>query len=160
MATRKKWAGARWFIGTKTTPLASETAWVEIEGARVASGGFGKEWQTTDATTFADGFRRNAKTIFDSGQLELTILRNIADPGQVALKAATDDKTDDPYNFKVDLDDNPDPSPGDGTPTSFRFAAQVHAFSGRAAGPLNLVEFMARLDLEDEVLEADADAGA
>ena len=156
---RKKWAGARWYIGTKTAALASETNWTAIEGARAASGSFGKEWQTADATTMADHFRRNAKTIFDAGQIELTMLRNMADPGQAALKSACNDKTDTPFNFKVELDDNPDPSPGDGNPSTFRFRAQVHAFSGRAGGPTNLVEFMARLDLEDELLEEDADTG-
>jgi len=156
---RKKYAKARYFIGTKTAALESETAWTEIEGARSESGNAGKEWQTTDATVFADGFRRNAKTIYDSGQIDLMFLRNIADPGQVALKAACDDRTDEPYNFKVELDDNPDPAPGDGSPTTFRFRAQVQSFVRRGGQPTNLVEFTARLDLEDEVIEADASAG-
>jgi hypothetical protein len=156
----KKWANARWYIGgkTATTPLASETNWTRIADARAASGNFGKEWQTTDATTFDHPYRRNAKTIFDAGQLELAVLRKIGDPGQAAVKAACDDGSDDTYNFMVELDDNPNPTPGLGTPTSFRLAAQVTASVNRGGGPTNLVEAMYRLDVEAEVIETDAAA--
>jgi hypothetical protein len=140
---RSKWAGALWYIGTKTTALENESAWVAIEGARVASGSFGKEWRTTDATVFADEFVRNAKTLFDTGQLDLTFLRNKTDSGQAALSDACDDSTDDPYNFRVVLKDG----------NAFRFKAQVLSFMGVGAGPTAIVEHRARLDIEDEVIE-------
>lgn len=151
MAT-KKWAKARWYIGTKTTPLENEAAWILITDGRAAGGSIGKEWRTTDATTFDDEDVRNAKTIFESGQIDLTYLPKLADPGQVALKAACDDSSDDPYNFKLELND----APVSGTPTTFLFHAQVTARTIRGGNPTNILEAMARLDLQGEVIEQEA----
>jgi hypothetical protein len=153
MATQK-WANARWYIGTKTTALENEAAWVRIAEGRATSGSFGKEWQTTDSTTFDRPYRRNSKTVWDGGQLDLTYLKKVGDAGQAALTAACDDTSDDPYNFKVELDD----APVNGTPTTFRFRAQVTSNQARGGSPTNILERMARLDIEDEVIEMPAAA--
>lgn len=154
----KKWARAKLYIGTKTAALASETAWTQIKGARIASGAFGKKWGTTDAGTFEDGYKRDAKTVFDTGSVSITGKRIMADPGQIALKAANDDKGDDPYNFRWVLDD--DPGGSGSSPTTIKFRAQVIDFSFNGANPNNLVDFKSDLNLEDEIIEADAVPGA
>jgi hypothetical protein len=152
--TTKVWAKAKWYIGTKTAALAAESSWTQVKGARVSSGTFGKEWKTTDDSVMEDGFTSMAKTIFDGGNLELTVKRVIADPGQIALKAACDDPSDAVYNFKLELNDNPGGA-GD-SPTTYKFQALVTSFSGKGPNTSNINEFSSKLDIEGEIIEADA----
>jgi hypothetical protein len=137
-------AGSVWQIGGKTsiTALENETSWVTITGARATAGDVGKTWQQTDATTFDNDDRRQAKTIFEAGQLDLTFLRQAADAGQAALSAACDD-TEDSYNFRCELRNG----------YAFRYSVQVVSFTRRGGNPTSLLEFMSRLDIEGEVIE-------
>ncbi len=137
--------GTKFFIGTKTSPLASETTWTRITDVHASGANFGSTYGSTDATTFSDAWKQDFKTIADAGDLELSIRLNLADAGQAALKLAAEDKANTPYNFKIEMDDDA-VSVGD-SPTKFSFQVRVMSFLYGPGSMNGLYEAKSKLSL-------------
>lgn len=152
----KKGAKQKWYIGTNSASLASESAWVAIEQCYMAGGANGVSWGTTDATTFDDDYKQDVKTIKDAGDVELALRRDVGLAGQVALRAAALDKSDAPYNFKCELDD--DAVSAGNNPTTIKFQARVLAFTSSTAGVSALWDTKAKLALTSAPVETAAAA--
>jgi hypothetical protein len=145
-------AGTKLFISS--TPIASSAdlatyqaaSYVEVKGIEDL-GEFGDEAEVITFTTLEDSRVRKLKGTSNAGAIELVVGRDAADPGQIALRAAT--KTRDTYGFKIALDDAPDA----GTPSTFYFAALV--MSGRVQlGTANdVVKQAFNLEIDSEPLE-------
>jgi len=156
MALPKKSHGTAFFIGTNTTALASETAWTAIGGAYASGTGIGLSWGSTDATTFADAVKQTFKTVADAGDIEISMRLDIADAGQIALKAAASDKSNVPYNFKIEIDDD-NPSAGN-NPTKFTFQCRVMSYEFGPGNTNSLYEAKSKLVLSTIVTQVAAAA--
>ncbi|MHA6692048.1 phage tail tube protein [Devosia sp. A449] len=148
-------AGTKLFISSM--PIASSAAlavyeaaiYVEVKGIEDL-GEFGDEAEVVTFTTLEDSRVRKLKGTSNAGAIELVVGRNAADPGQIALRAAT--KTRDTYGFKIELDD----APAAGEPSTFYMAALV--MSGRVSvGEANdVVRQTFNLEIDSEPLEVAA----
>jgi hypothetical protein len=117
-------AGTRISIGPTTaattpTAYAALTPWTEI-GEVEDLGEFGDNVGLANFTALNNRRVRKFKTSFDAGDLQLTLGRDPADAGQVALAAAVAADAD--YAIRIELDDKPTPT---GKNTVFYFHAAV-----------------------------------
>lgn len=165
---RKKNRRTKFYIGTKTTALASETAWTEIEGIQTIGGSIGLQFAAINATALTDSINQEVKGLPDAGDIDLTFMlettaASATTPhyaaGQKLLKDACDDESDAAYNFKIDLDDNPDTA-GDGTPTRFTFQGHVMNFRANFGGNNTMVTGRSQIQLTTAVTFAAANDGA
>ena len=152
----QKVRGTKFYIGGKTSvhPPASETTWLEIKGAKALGGNIGITWSSTDATTLADVYKQDVKTIADAGSFDLGgnyyADGNTAnkDPGQAALSAAANDTADDDiYNFKA-------VQAGNGMITYF--TGRVMSFETPFGNNGNLREFKSKIKFPAPLSEAAA----
>lgn len=96
---------------------ASEYAaltWVQVTGV----GSHGEAGTSTNILTYDTWdteVAQKAKGISDAGSPDIEVARDPDDAGQVILRTAANTNLN--YAFKIERNDNPDPSPGDGTPT-------------------------------------------
>jgi len=150
----KKSSLAKHYIGP-AGELAAEVDpedWVLIEGAKASSANIGLEWVTADGTTFDDDYRQNYKVLKDAGDLELTLQRDFALPGQNDLQAAAADKSTTTYPFKIEFDD----APAEGTPSTILFNARVLSFRGGLGGVTAGAEWKSKIDITGATSEAEA----
>ena len=143
MESPQKSHGTRFYIGGNTLALASESSWTQIGGVKGTSGGAGVSYGTTDASSFGDTFKQMAKTMAEAGDLELTMNYLIADAGQVALRAAAANKSNVPYNFKIEVDDDA-ASVGD-NPTKILTKVRVLSFENTIGGVNSLYEAKSKM---------------
>ncbi len=139
------------YIGTNTADLASESSWTLIGRLREISGTIGDTWKTADATTIDDDYERTMKTIRAGGDVDLTVLLDLADAGQQALTAAKNDATGAPYNFKAEFSDKP--AGAASTPTTLKWEAHVTSAPLAGISPTRLVERKIKLDIQGPVTE-------
>lgn len=165
---KKKVRKASLYIGTNSVALASETTWTKVEGVVTLGGQIGTTYSRIEATTLDDDIKQEFKGIADGGQVDVecrleTTAASATTPtlaaGQLALKAAADDEDDTPYNIKIELDDNPDPS-GDGTPTRLSFQSRIFGFSITLGGNNAMAGVRSTLDIVSTPLIAAANDGA
>lgn len=97
-------------------------------------------------------YQRKRKGSRDNGTMSLVVFYNAEDAGQIALKAA--EKADDPYAFKVTLND----APAGGTPTTFYFRGIVASAKNSFAGADDLVKTTFEIAIDGEFFEVPADA--
>lgn len=143
--TPQKSRGTKFFIGTNSTALASESSWTQIQGAYASGNDIGQEWGNTDGTTFEDTVKQTLKTVADAGSFDLSMRLDLTDAGQTSLKAACADKNNKPYNFKIEMDDDK-VSVGD-NPTKFTFQVRVMSFKYGPGSTSSLYEAKAKIDL-------------
>lgn len=139
------------WIGTNSADLSAETSWIKVGRVREMGGNLGDSWKTTDATTIDDDYERQQKTLRAGGELDLTVLLDIADGGQSAMMAAKNDGNGAPYNFKIELGDKP--TGADSTPTTFKFEALVLSAPITGFSPTKLVERKFKLDIQGATAE-------
>lgn len=103
------------FIGTSKPDALTDT-WTEITGI-TDIGEFGDKAEQVKVLTIDSGRVRKLKGARDSGQFELTVERNMADPGQSAVRAAA--ATDYEFNVKIEGPDRPNDAAGSKPTTQF-----------------------------------------
>lgn len=93
--------------GTTAAATASEFAaltWTEVTGT-TDIGEFGDDVEIINVDTIDTGTRTKLKGVVDWGDMELVVVRDPADAGQVALRTALGSTL--AHNFKVELTDKP-----------------------------------------------------
>lgn len=120
--------GCRLDIGTNTTALASETAWVAV-GEIESIGNFNDTSEIVRFLSLSDSRVRKAKGTRDAGDVEVVVGFDAGDAGQDDLKDASADNSNNAYNFRIRLNDAPTGSAP--TPTTFTFRALVNGFQIR-----------------------------
>jgi len=149
--------GCKIYIGSKTTALASETAWVEV-GEVENLNEFGDVFTPVLFTSLNDGRVRKGKGTADAGDLALVVGFDGDDTGQIALKAAAADTTSSPYNFRVTLNNAPPfvaPATGS-TPTEFRFRALVMGLRFTVGAADSTVTAATTISITTEITETAA----
>lgn len=144
-------------IGTNTTALSSETAWVAI-GEVESVGNFADSSEIVRFLSLTDSRVRKAKGTRDAGDVELVVGFDVNDDGQEDLKAAADDNTNNAYNFRIRLNDAPAwaaPNVGS-TPTTFTFRALVNGFQMRIGAANGTVLAATTLSITTAVTQTDA----
>jgi hypothetical protein len=113
----KTTTGVKFSVGTQSLTPASDTyvAVGEIE----EFGGFGDSSEIISFNSLTDNRVRKVAGIRDAGEFELTYAVDWADAGQTALVAAHSGNTGLPFNFRVELNDDPTPGTGNGTRLDF-----------------------------------------
>lgn len=135
------------FIGGNTVDLpADETTWTEVGRVRSLDGTLGNTWKSADATTLDDDYERVLKTIRDGGKVDATVLLDLANAGQTAMKAAEDDGYGAPYNFKIECGDKPT---GAGSkPTTVYFEALVMSSTVPGINNQRIIERKYMMDIQ------------
>ncbi|HEV7251663.1 MAG TPA: phage tail tube protein [Mesorhizobium sp.] len=150
-------AGAKVYVsGVISSPVLAEfenvsRTWTEVKGV-TAIGAFGDEAEIATLQTI-DGARvRKRKGTRDAGTLELTVGRDPADAGQVALRAA--EKTSSVYALKIVGNDAPE----GGDPTIYYLAGVVASAKNEMAGANDFVStvFSVAIDAQPVIVEASA----
>jgi hypothetical protein len=124
----------------------------------------GEQGDTFNEVTFnaIDANRvRRIKGLRDGGVTSLVVGHSPEDAGQQQLLVASKDTnfSRSGYAFRLQLDDNPDPSPGDGTPTTFYFVANVGGFRQAAGGADNVIRRTYPVWVNSDFIEVAADEG-
>jgi len=157
MAVSKTWAKAKFFIGTNTTALASETAWTEVKGWVGGGPGGGGEFAMVDTSSIDDEVETSQKGSQAAGESTITVIANPADAGQIACAAAAAVINGAPFNFKFELAD--DAVSAGNNPTKWTFTAHVRGFALNPANGRNArVEKTLRLAKQTLVTETAAAA--
>jgi hypothetical protein len=113
-------------------------------------GDFGDEAEIATFKTI-DGARVRKKVgTKDAGTLEITVGRDPADPGQVAIRAAVGKK--DAYALKIELND----APAGGTPTTFYLKAYVASAKNKQGGADDFVTTVFTFAIDAAPLEVPA----
>lgn len=146
-------------IGTTTaktdaTGYASDT-W-QLIGNVTDVGEAGSESEIITAKIVGgDGFTRKLKGSRDNGTLELTVIRDSADPGYIALIAA--EKSSFGYNFQIELNDKP--SAGASPKNSkFYFNALVMSAKNSFNDADNIITTVFSLAISGPIVEVAASA--
>lgn len=144
-------AGATLHIGpanAEATEVADYEALTYTKVGKIEDlGEFGDTAGTTTFTGLEDRRVRKFKTTFDAGTMQLTLGRDPEDEGQIAMKAAL--KVDSDYAFKIQF--------SDGGVAYLR--GMVSAFTTQVGNAENVVRAAATIEVNSEVLEAEAPAG-
>jgi len=96
------------FIGT-SKPDAASDAYTEITGI-TDIGEFGDTAEAVKVLTIDAGRVRKLKGARDAGSFEITVERNMADAGQIAVRAAA--ATSYEFNIKIEGPDRPNDAAG------------------------------------------------
>lgn len=135
-------AGSKLYIGTnESTPSPDD--YIEI-GEIADLGEFGRQYQEIVAQTLGTRGDRKFKGTYNEGTMNVQLLCDPSDAGQVLAAAAL--LTDYDYNFKVTLND--DESGGFTTPTTVTFKAKVMSFPMVGGGPNNMVRRNCQLSIK------------
>jgi hypothetical protein len=118
----------------------------------------GELGDTSEIITFAavtDARMRKAKGVADAGEFEITVGRDPADAGQMALRAALASSAG--YNFKLELTDKPlaGASPKN---TTLYFKALVNGTKNVMGGANDITKQTFTLAIQSEILEVAASA--
>lgn len=97
-----KTQGLRFYIGTTADDGTTDT-YTQIKRCK-AFDAFGLESPVIDVTAYEDTVKQKLKGVADAGDLAIGGNRVFTDAGQNALKAASEDAGDTPYNFRVEKD--------------------------------------------------------
>lgn len=93
-------SGTKLYITDPGTPVASPDPWVEIKD--IASlGNIAQTFNAVTVSSIGDGDDYTLKGQRSFPNFELTLNKNSEDPGQTALKDASDDARGTLYNFKI-----------------------------------------------------------
>lgn len=93
-------SGTKLYITDPGTPVASPDPWVEIKD--IASlGNIAQTFNAVTVSSIGDGDDYTLKGQRSFPNFELTLNKNVEDPGQTALKDASDDARGTLYNFKI-----------------------------------------------------------
>lgn len=87
------------YIGTQAAD-ASTDVYTQVRRVKSISE-IGPEAAIIDATALEDDAKEKIKGIIDYGDIEFGGNRVYTDPGQAAMKAAAEDSSDEPYNFRI-----------------------------------------------------------
>ncbi|MEL6375051.1 MAG: hypothetical protein AAFR04_13920 [Pseudomonadota bacterium] len=139
--------GVKVYVGTKAADASSDT-FVQVKRCKVV-GEYGAEAQVIDATALEDSVKHKLKGIPDSGDIELGGNRVFTDPGQNALKAASSDNDDDPYNLRIEV-----PGAGaSGADLRYDFKALVTKFKDSVGNVDDLIGFDAMVAVTGAITE-------
>ena len=106
-------------------------------------GDFGRKYTLVTHNPVGDRATYKFKGSYDDGALQLQMARVPDDAGQEVIVTALD--SDDKYNFKVELDDNPG---GTGSaPTTFKFKGLVMSYTANVGSVNNIVQSMVELQI-------------
>jgi len=117
-------AGTKLYMGG-TGSLGSESSWTEI-GDLTNFGEFGRVYQKIEHKPVGSRGTEKFKGGYDDGALNLDMARTPGAAGQAALLAARD--SDNFYNFKIELNDNPAAS-SLSAPSTMKFKAAVFSYT-------------------------------
>lgn len=146
--------GSKIYIGTQTaaSTIAEFEAdtWVEVSPVE-SIGTFGESSEIIKFVPLGDGIARKVAGAHDAGELELSLAYVPDDPGQVALLAAYDGNTGDPFNFKVEFNDalKTGVGPHHGTRAYFKAIVAEKAFD--AVSSKDLVKLKSKLAITTAV---------
>jgi Putative Ig domain len=126
--------------------------WVEI-GEISSLGTWGAKGKEVTASVLNDGYMRRLKGTIDSGTVELVVLRDPFDAGQIAAVAAS--KVWTTFPFKVELNDAPNET---GTPTDFYFLASVMSAENKYDNADTIIETTFSLGITGQITEVTAAA--
>jgi hypothetical protein len=124
--------------------------WVEI-GEITSLGSFGAKGKEVVASVLDDAYIRRLKGSIDSGTVELVVLRDPFDVGQIAARAAS--QAYDTFLFKVELNDA---ITNTGTNSIFYFRASVMGSESRYGTADDLIETTFALGITGQILEVPA----
>lgn len=127
--------GCKLYLGTNTTALASESAFIEI-GEVQDLGEFGDLKNIIRFISLSDSRVRKTPGSRDAGDITLTVGYDSTNAGQDDMRDAADYTGSQPYNVKIELNDALTTS---GTPTTFTFQAHVLGFRTRVGAADNTV---------------------
>lgn len=105
----------KFFIGTSKADPLTDT-WTEITDITDV-GEFGDAAESVKLLTIDSGRAKKLKGTRDAGSFEITVARNMADAGQIAVRAAA--ATDYEFNLKIEGPDRPNDKAGSKPTTQF-----------------------------------------
>lgn len=149
--------GCKLEIGTNSTALASETAWVAV-GEIESIGDFADSSTIVRFLSLSDNRVRKAKGTRDAGDVEIVVGFDDDDAGQEDLQDAADDDSNNAYNFRISLNDAPTGVAP--TPTTFKFSAFVNGFRVRIGSADETVRGVTTLSITTAITKTAAATGA
>lgn len=103
------------YIGTSSATQATDT--YTVIGSVTDIGEFGDQAESVKYLTIDDARVRKLKGARDAGTFDLTVAREIADAGQIALRAAA--ALDGEFNIKIEGPDKPNANVGSKPTTQY-----------------------------------------
>ena len=155
MAVVFGFAGSKFYIGgPKTFSQSDLTAssftgetWVEVQGIE-SIGEFGDQAQYGSFTALGDRRTTRFLSMFEGSDFQISMARNIADPGQSELRdAGLDPGTN--YAFKIEYDDAP---PG-GTPSQDMFIGLVSPLRRSGGTNTDALKWVASIATNSNIVE-------
>lgn len=157
-------AKAKFFIGTTTGAVATAAASTDaailtayeadtyVEVKEVSDlGEFGDEAEEIKFSSISDARVRKLKGTRDAGTMEISVGRDAADPGQVAMRVAKNDDYN--RNYKIVLND----APVGGTPTTFFFRGLITKARTKTGEANNVVIETFSVGINSAIVEVPAD---
>lgn len=145
-------AGAKFYIGPVNNTAEDETAYAALSYVEVGEvetlGEFGDSAQAVTFTSLGDARVRKLKGSFDAGDIALTVANDPADPGQIALVAAS--KTKFSYAIKVVAADAADENDTDST---FYFRGKVMTRRLNVGGANDVTKRSFTVGIDSEIVE-------
>lgn len=153
-------ANAEFAIGTtasidttdSTTAITDfETDSYEIVGEVESIPAFGDQVSAVNFTALSDNRVRKLKGSRDAGTIDLTVAFKVGDAGQVALKDALDDETQDDYNFRVEINDGTSA----GSNTQVYFFGKVMSRSVEVGSADNVIRATVQVAINSAIYQVD-----
>lgn len=145
-------SGAKLYIGG-TGAIGSESAWVEI-GEVENYGEFGRVYNLVTFDSIGEERTQKLKGGYNEGALNLQLGRDPAnDAGQEDMQAALTSR--DSYNFKIELNDDPDDGSGS-APTTFTFKGLVMSFTANLGTRDQVIMSAATVEINSDITETAA----
>jgi hypothetical protein len=116
--------GSLFYIGTQVTDPTLDT-YLIVHYVRDI-GPFGRNYSIVNFTNLADGAVQKFKGEFNDGDIKVTVGRDLADPGQLAVLTAVDYTGPLYYNFEIKLNDASNASGA--LPSHFYFKGRATQF--------------------------------
>lgn len=150
-------AGAKIFIGAANptadpTALQAEASWQEI-GEITGLGEFGRSYNMISHEPLNTRQTFKFKGGRNDGAIALDMARAPSDDGQAELIVALD--SDDPFNFKVELTDNPNDGSPD-APTTLLFCAKVFSYTTNVATRNGIIGARSQIEIDGDIIETPA----
>jgi len=112
---------------------------------------FGDSINSVNFTAVGDARVRKFKGSRDAGSIELTLGFKVDDPGQVDLKAALDDESQDDFNFRATINDKT----SGGSNTVFYFSGKVMSRNVEPSSVDNIVKATVNIAINSAIYQVD-----